>query len=320
MNLDFPLTDLRAIARKIDMPLKAWAGNCHAVASRIWKEFPIEGATVVRGHWRGPISDRSVFKGRPFTAHSWIGLSDGRILDPTRFAFAADKPAIWLGRTDHYDLAGLWMHAGRPVPAPSGKTYRLTPAQRRALCHPAILPRNNAITSTELGWLAHRPGHEFRDHREALAAILSLGADSLVPIDLRDAILSPAHAEPGPDGFYRLPEAEAVSDTAALHQLFTRYANPDRDRRIETWAEDAGYELEDLVGAIDRLGGMALPSLAAIRADDANLLASLAAEFLGNGNAREIEAFVAAEGIGRVRLDNLLKGLGKRAGFSLSWE
>lgn len=320
MTLDFPLDDPRAIARAIKIPLKAWAGNCHAVASRVWERLPVEGATVARGHWRGPISEKSVFKGRPFTAHSWIGLIDGRILDPTRFAFTADEPSIWLGRPDHYDLAGLWMHAGRPVPAPAGKSYRLTEAQRHALAHPAILVRSNTITSTELSWLAHRPHHEFGDHARALRTIVALGADSLIPIDLRDAVLTPSLATPGPNGFYRLPQAETISDTAALHQLFARYANPGRDRRIEIWAEGTGYDVDELMTAIDRLESMSPPSLAGIGTDDANLLANLAAEFLGNGNAREIEAFVAAEGIGRRRLDNLLKGLGKRAGFSLSWE
>lgn len=88
--LPFPMNP-RQVAEKIDMPLRFWAGNCHAVAWKVLEHFPVQGARLARGHYHGPVAPGSIFT-PGINQHSWISLPDSRVLDPTRWCF--DDPAV----------------------------------------------------------------------------------------------------------------------------------------------------------------------------------------------------------------------------------
>lgn len=90
------LTDVES---SLGEPARAWKGRCYEIASRIVHKGLVQG-TAVYGHWLGPVHKRSMFHrdGRPpFVAHGWIVLPDARVLDPTRWAFEAKKPYLFLG-------------------------------------------------------------------------------------------------------------------------------------------------------------------------------------------------------------------------------
>lgn len=80
--------------------LNRWKGNCYCVASKIVKERIIDDdCRAVYGHYLGPVSSKSFFsdrKGMPFISHGWIVLSNGDIVDPTRWVFEAKQPYIAL--------------------------------------------------------------------------------------------------------------------------------------------------------------------------------------------------------------------------------
>lgn len=239
------------------------------------------------------------------------------MLDPTRFAVTMSRPQIWLGRPDHYDLAGLSIHEGTEPPPPAGTSFELDHEQRRALAHPRIRTRGRRLSCAEIHWLAHRPRYEFTDHRRALAAIVELGCEVLIPINLRQAVLEPVYAQATSSGWYILPPERLVGDAQALGLVFARFAHPDRDARVLSWAEDAGYDCGEVIGAIDALARAG--AIASLGRAEAAVLGELAMEFLGNGNAPAIEAFVEHEGISLAGLDRALRHLGAGVGLDLGW-
>lgn len=120
---------IQVIANMICMSdLTRWVGNCYGVASKIVREQIIDdNCRAVYGHYLGPVSSNSHFSDRmglPFIHHGWIVLSNGDIIDPTRWAFEAKEPYIaHLDSMDdiaveEYDEGGnLWIKTHeRPAP------------------------------------------------------------------------------------------------------------------------------------------------------------------------------------------------------------
>lgn len=90
------------IARSIQWQPERWEGNCYAVASQMLRAGLVEGRAVY-GAWYGEVDSSGYWAhrvGTPFVRHGWIELSDGRILDPTRWSFEAVEPYIWIGPGD----------------------------------------------------------------------------------------------------------------------------------------------------------------------------------------------------------------------------
>lgn len=89
-------------AKRIGMPLDRWAGNCHAVSAQLVHAEVVEGV-VRRGYFIGVTQPGAHFHGR-VCQHSWIEMPDGRVCDPTRFAFVGGPPELWVGSDDEYDI------------------------------------------------------------------------------------------------------------------------------------------------------------------------------------------------------------------------
>ncbi len=106
------------IAKMIGTPnldINRWKGNCMCVAMKIVSEDVLmTECRAVYGHYLGPISSKSYFRNRrgmPFIHHGWIELSNGDIVDPTRWVFEAKEPYIaFIDRMDdvaeEYDEGG----------------------------------------------------------------------------------------------------------------------------------------------------------------------------------------------------------------------
>lgn len=186
--------------RVVGEPAAAWAGRCFEIASTIAASGLLKG-TAVYGHWLGPVDPRSHFGkkgGAPFVRHGWIVLPspDERVFDPTRWAFGTGKPALYLGKADHYDEGGNeWRAAMRRSPP------RFDPSERRVDVPESIMDsatwrfveeflgidleqEAGTLSKSQLFWLANAPLVELGPHaRGVYDAIERLGEEALVPID-----------------------------------------------------------------------------------------------------------------------------------------
>lgn len=74
-----------------------WRGRCYEIACKIVKTGLVDG-TALYGHYAGYIDPKSYFGKRhcnPFVQHGWIMLSDGYVLDPTRWTFEHGSPYLF---------------------------------------------------------------------------------------------------------------------------------------------------------------------------------------------------------------------------------
>lgn len=102
-----------------------WGGHCADVAEAITGFIP--GSSSRRGYYNGNIHTQSQdYYGWLGNDHSWVELADGRVLDPTRFAFGDalehldedsaleeimyPTPRIYVGRPGNaeYERLGRW--------------------------------------------------------------------------------------------------------------------------------------------------------------------------------------------------------------------
>jgi len=121
---------ISVILRMIDTPdlnINRWKGNCYCIASKIVDEGIInDSCRAVYGHYLGPVSSKSYFansRNMPFICHGWISLSNGDIIDPTRWVFEAKEPYMaFIDRDDdvaeEYDEGGNEWRASTRNPPP----------------------------------------------------------------------------------------------------------------------------------------------------------------------------------------------------------
>jgi hypothetical protein len=94
----------------------------------------IDGATAVYGHYLGPVAPGTLFSGRHgFVQHGWVELADGRVLDPTRWAFEGVEPYLYVGVRDHYDEGGNQLRRQLQGEAPMFDTERVVNITPRML-------------------------------------------------------------------------------------------------------------------------------------------------------------------------------------------
>lgn len=101
-------------------PPKKWEGHCSEVAKAVVDFLPAGEASMVRGLWVGPVAEGTMFSGRPVSGHSWVKISDGRVVDPTRWVFEGQAPYVYVGPQDeHYDENGSSLREALMGPAPA---------------------------------------------------------------------------------------------------------------------------------------------------------------------------------------------------------
>lgn len=184
-----------------------WAGSCHGAAMLVVEHVGPELATVRRGYFIGTIAPGAYFDGRP-AQHSWVELRDGRVCDPTRFAFTGE-PAwpLWVGPSDDYDIGGC------ETMTPAGRPPDVYESEREMVdidtgCVDYLLGLLGlpgecygedwvSVSPEQLGWLAHLPIKDGEAQgvlarffaAEVYQAIIDAGYSALIPIDRRDWIL-----------------------------------------------------------------------------------------------------------------------------------
>lgn len=341
----FP-TEPAAIAEAIGLPLTDWPGNCHAVADRVLRRLPTQGMRLVRGHFHGWTSPASVY-GRGPQQHSWLRLQDGRVLDPTRWAFdQPGKPYLYVGENDAYDEAGLWLTA-RSRPAIRMAAF-LSPD--RDAPERAVADRLNACTAGLRGRIAAasripelgegevgtreaerlldllRAPVEHLDAPEALyAAAADAGLKAQIRLDLWVRVMEPERVRPerGVNRFFADPPGERLSGPQALFRVMARFLSIEERDGLEGELEERGYRLEELHAALNGMEAVLRsdPDLTWMPRGDRDLLAVVAADLLGagHGEALRVERYAESLGLDRRALDRELRRFGAAAGYSLLW-
>jgi hypothetical protein len=186
------IPSLAEVEEVLGIPATDWVGHGHAVAPAIVAAGLVDGH-VVYGDWRGDISENGRFRhaiGRPIVHHGWIALDDGRILDPTRWAFEGKPPFLYVGPPGNdYDEGGNLHRWATMQPPP---TYRaediVVPATRMSLFgHLAMLDllgNPSSITVPMLVWIANLPVELLGDLAATVYAdIVTVGHEALIPVD-----------------------------------------------------------------------------------------------------------------------------------------
>jgi hypothetical protein len=341
---EFP-TETSAIAEAIGIPLEEWPGNCHGVAEATLKRLPVEGMRMVRGHYTGHVSSKSVYRGS-IQQHSWLELGDGRILDPTRWAM--DRPGsayLYVGDNDAYDEGGLAMRAkqrpsfsmaslmngqqGGKEDAVLKTLQGVDPEILEDMFDSAGLRVPSEVTLRDAERLTSRfddPVEHFHRPEDFFTAVKKAGLSAMVPIDTMIRVLSPerVNVNRGANMLWEVPAAEETTDAQKLCKVLCRYLSvEEREITIEEELEEIGYTLDDLHGTLNRLEADLIwaEDFSHVSSGAVSTLAVIASELLGKGFGAdiEVERFAKSIGLDRDALHRTMVSMGERAGYDLPW-
>jgi len=188
------LPTIEQVEKAIKIPVIRWEGNCSGIAQGLLNAGLVKGKFCY-GVWWGPISDKSSFRGRPFTHHAWIELKDGKVVDPTRWAFEGIKPYIYIGISGkEYDKGGNRLREKymRPCPEydPIDKKIPIKFSPQLKTLVLELLNQPPVFTARQLSWLASLPTDYLEPYtRDVYEALIKVGLTCLIPIDNRRDIL-----------------------------------------------------------------------------------------------------------------------------------
>ncbi len=171
-------------------PAADWEARCFEIATKL--EDAYRGSAVY-GHWLGPVAPESIFGYRSivgFVQHGWIEMSDGSVVDPTRWCFEAVDPYIYVGPNDHYDRGGNALRmqmagaAPRPVDAP-GTKLAVSPETGTMLFAMTGWRDLDNLSDEQMHWLAHMSPevYGFEHARTVFQALADAGHEARIPID-----------------------------------------------------------------------------------------------------------------------------------------
>lgn len=176
----------------LGIPAVDWAGHCHEIASAIVDAGLVDGHAVY-GDWLGDISEKGHFRdhrGWPFIHHGWIVLRDGRVLDPTRWAFEGKDPYLYVGSVGtEYDEGGNQRRWATLEPPPCARPGdKIVPTEGISSSGLAqirgLLGDQPVLTIPMLVWVANLPVEALGDGAALVyGAIMDVGYDALIPSD-----------------------------------------------------------------------------------------------------------------------------------------
>jgi hypothetical protein len=181
-------------------PTSSWKGNCYGMACAMVKNGLVEG-TAVYGHWRGPVSPKSIFHGNPVIQHGWVLMPDGQVCDPTRWEFEGKRPYIYIGPSDHYDEGGNKLREIRIGGAPPwdpeddrvSVSTSVMDSPAWSFIEDILKLRDNLmdddyepgmVNVRQLAWVANLPPSRLGKHAPAIyAGLEKLKLRAFIPID-----------------------------------------------------------------------------------------------------------------------------------------
>lgn len=93
-----------------------WPNRCYEVAQAVIETGLLAAAEVhcgplmlCYGMYHGHVAKDSPFagRGRGMSRHGWLESADGIVIDPTRWVFTSERPALHVDRIGDYDLGGM---------------------------------------------------------------------------------------------------------------------------------------------------------------------------------------------------------------------
>lgn len=189
------------VEEAIGSPAELWAGNCFAIASEVVKAGLVKGVAVY-GHFRGRVDPKSYFglrSGMVFVQHGWVQLNDGRVFDPTRWAFESREPYLYLNQlTAEYDEGGNEINSrlrGGPPQYDGSETITFSaeelPSEPYSLVEKllkidVLAQEPGTLTKGQVFWLANAHYDHLKPHAQAIyLAIEKKGMGGFIPIDNR---------------------------------------------------------------------------------------------------------------------------------------
>jgi len=174
------------IAKRINMPVQEWKGNCYMIASLLIKHGIVKGK-LRYGHYLGPVAKTSMFNyGQTFQRHGWVEKSASVVVDPTRWVFEDVDPYIYVGHPkDLYDVGGQLLKQAMAIPYPEdsmGRTIAV-PEEVTFHMHPFHHVRDT-ITIEQLMWFANLTPVVLGEHAKPIYKWLEETDNAaLIPID-----------------------------------------------------------------------------------------------------------------------------------------
>lgn len=340
----FPM-DPADLAKAISIPLEDWPANCHGVAEAVLRHAPTSGMRLVRGHYDGFISSRSVYRGGT-QQHSWLRLQDGRILDPTRWAMDSPaNPYIYCGVNDAYDEAGL-VFSGRarvyamaslsiigdtntPENAVQNALKTLSVSLREELMEAAGLSCGEEVgphDGSRLLGVLQSPVEHIEEPEKLYRAAGAAGLNALIKIDCWQRVMEPGRVTPAPgvNFFYADPPGEVLTPVQVVFRTMAHFLSiEEREERIHDELEELGYTLDDLHDALNKMESCLKydPDLTWMPRDEHTTLCHVAMDLLGKGFGAElrVERYADSLGLDRNAFDDALADFAKPSGLDLFW-
>jgi hypothetical protein len=190
----------------------AWVGRCYEIAAKLLAQNDIEGSVLegrfpkgtrlCYGHYLGERTPAGLYPnhyGVPFAQHGWLELPDGRIFDPTGWAFYSSEPAIYVGPADDYDEGGnSWRKRNLSPPLgwdPAAKSVELGLTTNIGTWLQAEYgtPEPDGVLSVDQAFhLANRHPDELPDVEAIYRALVNANLAGLIPLDNRRKYLKGA--------------------------------------------------------------------------------------------------------------------------------
>jgi hypothetical protein len=190
-------------------PVEEWEGNCYGLAcaaAKLMNRQGCKGAVPIYGHYQGEVHPTSMFHGHPIVQHGWVLMSNGDVLDPTRWAFEGRKPYLYRGPNDCYDEGGNAVRMAMIGEPPrfdlDDEIHNITPEMLPAEAWRFVEKVLNLdhcfgedeyepgdVTRTQLAWLANYDPRMMRGHATAIYTLLKeLDFQAFIPIDNRTLV------------------------------------------------------------------------------------------------------------------------------------
>lgn len=188
---------IKELESLIKIPTIEWPGRCHEIATAIANLDCVDGRAVY-GHYLGFVSkDSKLFgnrNGLPFQRHGWVVMTDGKILDPTRWVFEDIDPYIFYSENTNgeYDEGGnKWRMANLgdcPKFDKKEKCLDLTITDESVIDEITLLLGVPATTKkaslNQMFWLANLSPEKIGDYCKRIYEWLNaVGLKALVPLD-----------------------------------------------------------------------------------------------------------------------------------------
>ena len=185
---------IKQIEKGINLPAKKWEGRCYEIASLILKSKLVKGK-LRYGHYKGEVAKNSIFFGRSsagFCRHGWIELSNGMVIDPTRWCFEGKKPYLFIQRkSKEYDVGGnefrTSMAGGCPSFSETGRHFPI-PKNINKIISTVLPQKQEEVSMNQMFWLANYDPGSWNNIKQAKQVYdwictQNYHCQALIPID-----------------------------------------------------------------------------------------------------------------------------------------